>query len=228
VNNDVDNCPFNSNGDQADVDNDGIGDVCDSSNNTDTDSDGVIDSNDNCPTVSNADQANQDGDAFGDVCDDDRDGDGVNNDVDNCPVDSNANQFDVDADGIGNTCDPFNPFWFNQGQLNFCRQSDDFAIRADRTIEFRDHFTGLYDAGEIDGQTVTAEYRTISDNTLLGQATATVASSQAMLSIPITPPLTTGADSPDYRVDITLNGASVGRSGSANAERFATFQCQYE
>jgi len=51
-----DNCPDTSNRDQADRDNNGVGDACD-----DVDSDGTVDSLDNCPDLANADQANDDG-----------------------------------------------------------------------------------------------------------------------------------------------------------------------
>lgn len=47
VDNDVDNCPNTPNADQADADNDGIGDVCDN----DSDNDGVMDSDDLCPNT---------------------------------------------------------------------------------------------------------------------------------------------------------------------------------
>jgi len=47
IDNDVDNCPNTPNTDQADADNDGIGDVCDN----DADNDGVSDSEDLCPNT---------------------------------------------------------------------------------------------------------------------------------------------------------------------------------
>ena len=96
-----DNCPNTANADQADNDNDGIGDVCDD----DDDNDGILDVNDNCPWTANADQADLDNDGLGDVCDDDIDGDGILNDVDNCPTTANADQADLDNDGIGDVCD---------------------------------------------------------------------------------------------------------------------------
>ncbi|MEW6321959.1 MAG: thrombospondin type 3 repeat-containing protein [Acidobacteriota bacterium] len=61
---DVDNCPAVANADQADYDNDGIGDACD-----DSDLDGVVDAADNCRETPNADQADLDLDGIGDACD---------------------------------------------------------------------------------------------------------------------------------------------------------------
>ncbi|WP_298340244.1 choice-of-anchor B family protein [uncultured Algibacter sp.] len=63
----IDNCAFVANADQNDIDNDGIGDVCDD----DDDNDGILDINDNCPNNSNPDQEDEDGDGIGDSCDDD-------------------------------------------------------------------------------------------------------------------------------------------------------------
>lgn len=62
-----DNCPLNSNPDQTDDDNDGIGNACDN----DGDNDGVNDDTDNCPLVSNPDQSDADNDGIGNVCDED-------------------------------------------------------------------------------------------------------------------------------------------------------------
>jgi MYXO-CTERM domain-containing protein len=86
---DVDNCPFVSNRDQADSDGDGVGDACD-----------------NCPHTANFNQLDTDGNGIGDACDPDIDGDGVPNAQDNCPNIPNANQADNDKDGIGDVCDP--------------------------------------------------------------------------------------------------------------------------
>ena len=97
--NDIDNCINTANADQADVDNNGIGDVC-----QDTDNDGILDINDNCPTTANPDQADADGDGVGDACQD-TDNDGIFDDVDNCLDTSNADQADTNGNGIGDVCD---------------------------------------------------------------------------------------------------------------------------
>ncbi len=60
---------------------------------TDSDGDGIVDSEDNCPYVVNEDQEDGDVDGVGDVCD-------------NCPEDYNSSQTDSDGDGLGNVCDP--------------------------------------------------------------------------------------------------------------------------
>ncbi|WP_417872093.1 thrombospondin type 3 repeat-containing protein, partial [Winogradskyella sp.] len=49
INNIEDNCPNISNANQNDIDNDGIGDACDSQDNRDSDGDGVQNWQDNCP-----------------------------------------------------------------------------------------------------------------------------------------------------------------------------------
>lgn len=72
----LDNCPFDSNSPQNDVDGDGVGDICDT----------------NCPNFPNDP--------------DDTDCDGIPNASDICPDNSNFNQLDTDNDGKGDVCDP--------------------------------------------------------------------------------------------------------------------------
>lgn len=59
-----DNCTYVQNVDQADLNNNGVGDVCD-----DYDYDGVISSRDSCPSTFNPSQEDTDRDGMGDACD---------------------------------------------------------------------------------------------------------------------------------------------------------------
>lgn len=61
-----DNCPMVANSGQEDVDNSGIGDLCEA--NLDIDDDGVVNGQDNCPTVPNPDQLDSNQDGIGDQC----------------------------------------------------------------------------------------------------------------------------------------------------------------
>ncbi|WP_231372829.1 thrombospondin type 3 repeat-containing protein [Aureivirga sp. CE67] len=96
-----DNCPEVANADQADNDEDGIGDVCDD----DDDNDGILDTEDNCQFTANEDQADNDEDGMGDVCDEDDDNDGILDTEDNCQFTANEDQADNDEDGMGDVCD---------------------------------------------------------------------------------------------------------------------------
>ncbi len=113
VPNGSDNCEFDLNPGQDDLDGDGDGDICD----LDDDDDGVDDLLDNCPAVANAGQDDYDGDGAGDACDADSDADGVDDTIDLChfsaPSDLDAgvpsrglgkNRWaDIDGDGVFDT-----------------------------------------------------------------------------------------------------------------------------
>lgn len=81
-----DNCPEDENSDQADVDEDGIGDVCDPIDDTDSDGDGVIDSEDDLPNDP-TETLDSDSDGVGNNADTDDDNDGVADDDDAFPLD---------------------------------------------------------------------------------------------------------------------------------------------
>lgn len=82
---------------------------------TDSDGDGVCDTEDNCPVVDNPGQEDSDGDGVGDTCDDDIDGDGLTNDEENT-IGTDPLDPDTDADGLTDgdevniyVTDPLNP-----------------------------------------------------------------------------------------------------------------------
>lgn len=107
VNDLLDNCVNIANTNQADANNDGEGDKCDS--NSDTDNDTKVDSIDNCVSTFNPDQADANSDGEGDVCDtnSDSDGDGAFDYVDNCPTVANPDQKDCNGNGVGDICENF-------------------------------------------------------------------------------------------------------------------------
>jgi hypothetical protein len=82
------------NPDQADTDDDGIGDACDV-----------------CPTIADQGQIDRDGDGIGDACDD-------------CPLVADPDQFDADGDGIGSACDACPDAAGEPGEAAGCPCSD--------------------------------------------------------------------------------------------------------
>ena len=74
--NSLDNCPGDANLDQADFDDDGVGDVCDD----DVDGDGFLNADDLCPGLAD-DGMDLDEDGIGNMCDPDRDGDTLSNEL---------------------------------------------------------------------------------------------------------------------------------------------------
>jgi hypothetical protein len=63
----IDNCPDHANADQADANDDGLGDACEAIEG-DIDGDGIGDAEDNCPEHVNPDQEDSDDDGKGDAC----------------------------------------------------------------------------------------------------------------------------------------------------------------
>lgn len=107
VNDLIDNCISIVNTDQADANNDGQGDKCDSD--SDSDGDTIFDNLDNCVTIANTDQADANSNGIGDKCDftSDSDNDGRNDNIDNCVTIFNPDQRDCNNNGIGDVCEAF-------------------------------------------------------------------------------------------------------------------------
>ncbi|CAL4140782.1 unnamed protein product, partial [Meganyctiphanes norvegica] len=113
-----DNCPKQYNLDQADSDDDRVGDVCDTDQ--DADNDGVDDGVDNCIDVVNPDQSDVDYDGMGDECDNDADDDGIPNAVDNCWLSPNPGQENANNDDFGDVCQDDKDGDCSPDQIDIC------------------------------------------------------------------------------------------------------------
>jgi len=133
----VDNCPLISNADQADNDNDGMGDICDS----DDDNDGIFDQDDNCPSIANPNQEDFDGDGIGDACDDDDDDDGLADASDTCPQTPIGAAIDVDGCEVFSL--PANNFMIlTKGESCIASDNGTIEIEAVKALSYTVTLTG--------------------------------------------------------------------------------------
>ncbi len=117
-----DNCLEVANANQLNTDRDARGDACDDDDDgdglsdvmevsrglnplaSDSDTDGLLDSQDNCPLLINVNQLDSDRDSIGDLCDADDDNDGFADVEDKCPFLVTSDQSDSNNDGVGDAC----------------------------------------------------------------------------------------------------------------------------
>ncbi len=183
-----DNCPWDTNADQADRDGDGTGDACD----YDADNDGWDDFTEaewgSSPNDANStpehgyiletcmDGADNDGDGSIDLadagCNIDSDGDGRIDAQDNCPWDANADQADTDADGTGDACDydADNDGWDDFTEAEWGSNPNDAASTPEHWFAFETCGDGI--DNDADGSTDAADPGCAPDNDYDGVADA--------------------------------------------------------
>lgn len=111
VEDEVDNCKYTYNPNQADTNWDWIWDVC-----SDIDKDWIKWEYDNCPNIYNPDQKDINRNWVWDICEFDKDKDSIFDKLDNCINKYNPDQKDIDGDWIWDVCD--NSIYFNPSQLD--------------------------------------------------------------------------------------------------------------
>ena len=163
-----DNCVFNANDDQADTDDDGVGDACD----PDDDNDGVLDNVDNCRQHINPDQRDNDNDGMGDTCDPDDDNDGVLDQNDNCQFTPNYEQivfatnrngqkteiYKMLTDGSGLSRLTTNTF--NDFEPNFARDGSRIVFTSDRNNSRNEIYSMKPDGSDVQRLTNTTGWNT--------------------------------------------------------------------
>lgn len=148
-----DNCPADSNTNQADIDQDNVGDACDlcpeeagtASGCPDGDEDSIADLGDNCPEIANVEQTDFNEDGIGDACQD-TDADEFLDAEDRCPteVGTVAGCLDSDGDAFADTEDSC-PNEAGSRSANGCPDTD-----KDRVADAADNCPTVTNRNQVD------------------------------------------------------------------------------